>query len=49
MQAIGYGIDGLSGAIVTGQGVADNLGPLGLVLLWGAVGLLLAVRGFRWE
>jgi ABC-2 type transport system permease protein len=42
-------IEGLSGAIVTGQGVADNLGALGVVLLWGAAGLLLAVRGFRWE
>jgi ABC-2 type transport system permease protein len=42
-------IDGLSGAIVTGHGVADNLGALGVVLVWGAAGLLLAVRGFRWE
>ena len=42
-------IDGLSGAIVTGHGVVDNIGALGIVLLWGAAGLLLAVRGFRWE
>ena len=42
-------IDGLSGAIVTGAGVGDNLGELGTVALWGAAGLVLAVRGFRWE
>jgi len=42
-------IDGLSGAIVTGAGVADNLEALAVVVLWGAAGMLLAVRGFRWE
>jgi ABC-2 type transport system permease protein len=42
-------IDGFSGAIVTGQGLADNAGALGIVALWGAAGLVLAVRGFRWE
>ncbi len=42
-------IDGFHGAIVTGQGLADNAGALGIVALWGAAGLLLAVRGFRWE
>ena len=42
-------IDGLSGAIVTGVGVADNVGALAVVALWGAAGLALAVRGFRWE
>ena len=42
-------IDGLSGAIVTGAGVADNIEALTVVALWGAAGLLLAVRGFRWE
>ena len=42
-------IDGLQGAIVTGEGVADNAGALGLVALWGAAGLFLAVRHFRWE
>ena len=42
-------IDGFSGAIVTGQGLVDNAGPLAIVAGWGAVGLLLAVRGFRWE
>ena len=42
-------IDGLHGAIVTGAGVADNAGALAVVSLWAAVGVLLAVRGFRWE
>ncbi|MBA2793490.1 MAG: ABC transporter permease [Thermoleophilaceae bacterium] len=42
-------IDGLSGAIVTGAGVADNVEALAVVILWGAAGMLLAVRGFRWE
>ncbi len=42
-------IDGFAGAIVTGQGVVDNAGALAIVAGWGAVGLVLAVRGFRWE
>lgn len=42
-------IDGFSGAIVTGHGLADNIGALAIVAGWGAVGLLLAVRNFRWE
>ncbi len=42
-------IDGLSGAIVTGAGVADNVEALTVVALWGGAGMLLAVRGFRWE
>jgi len=42
-------IDGLSGAIVTGAGVVDNVEALVVVALWGVAGLVLAVRGFRWE
>jgi len=42
-------IDGFSGAIVTGAGVIENAGALVVVALWGAAGLALAVRGFRWE
>ncbi len=42
-------IDGFAGAIVTGQGLLDNAGALAIVAGWGALGLLLAVRGFRWE
>ena len=42
-------VDGLSGAIVTGAGVQDNLGGLAVVGLWAGAGVVLAVRGFRWE
>ncbi len=42
-------IDGLSGALVTGQGLADNLAGLAVVALWSVVGIVLAVRGFSWE
>jgi ABC-2 type transport system permease protein len=42
-------IDGLSGAMVTGSGLADNLTSLAVVSLWGACGLFFAVRGFSWE
>jgi ABC-2 type transport system permease protein len=42
-------IEGFSGAIVSGQGLVDNAGSLAVVAAWGAVGLVLAVRNFRWE
>jgi ABC-2 type transport system permease protein len=42
-------IDGFSGAIVTGQSLVDNAGALAVVALWGAAGLVVAIRGFRWE
>jgi ABC-2 type transport system permease protein len=42
-------IDGFSGAIVTGNGLADNAGALAIVALWGIAGIVLAVRNFRWE
>lgn len=42
-------IDGLSGAMVTGRGVSDNLTALAVIGLWGAFGLFFAVRGFSWE
>jgi ABC-2 type transport system permease protein len=42
-------IDGLSGALVTGRGLADNWSGLVVVGLWAAVGVFFAVRGFRWE
>src|SRR6266480_2409851 len=44
-----YVVDGLSGAMVTGKGVADNLTALGVIAAWGTVGIVLAVRGFSWE
>ena len=42
-------VEGLSGGIVTGAGLGDNLGALAVVGLWGVAGVVLAVRGFRWE
>ena len=42
-------IDGLSGAMVHGQGVGDNITALVALALWAAVGILLAIRGFSWE
>jgi ABC-2 type transport system permease protein len=42
-------IDGLSGAMVDGRGVGDGLADLAVLGLWGALGALLAVRGFSWE
>jgi ABC-2 type transport system permease protein len=42
-------IDGLSGAIVHGEGVADHMTALIALALWAAAGVLLAIRGFSWE
>jgi ABC-2 type transport system permease protein len=42
-------IDGLSGAMVTGVGLASNLDALAVIGLWGIFGLIFAVRGFSWE
>ena len=42
-------IDGLSGALVTGAGLEDNLSALGVILVWTVAGVALAVRGFSWE
>jgi ABC-2 type transport system permease protein len=42
-------IDGLSGALVTGRGLGANLSALGVIAVWSALGLLLAVRGFSWD
>src|ERR687889_307691 len=42
-------IDGLSGAMVTGRGLGDNLSALAVVAVWAAFGIALAVRGFSWE
>ncbi len=42
-------IEGLYGAMVTGQGLSDNLDALAVIGLWGVFGLYFAVRGFSWE
>ena len=42
-------IDGLSGAMVTGAGLTDNLTALAVVGAWLALGAVLAVRGFSWD
>jgi ABC-2 type transport system permease protein len=42
-------IDGLSGAMVTGAGLGDNVTALGVLGAWTAVGVVLAIRGFSWE
>lgn len=42
-------IDGLTGAIVTGEGIADQMTAVGALALWAIGGIVLAVRGFRWE
>ena len=42
-------IDGLHGAIVSGQGLSDNLTALAVVAGWAVAGLFVAVRYFRWE
>jgi ABC-2 type transport system permease protein len=42
-------IDGLTGALVSGEGVVDNLPALLVLALWSAAGIVLAVRGFSWE
>jgi ABC-2 type transport system permease protein len=42
-------IDGLSGAMVTGKPLADNLSHLAVIAVWAALGVVLAVRGFSWD
>jgi ABC-2 type transport system permease protein len=42
-------VDGLSGAMVDGEGVGQHVVALLALLGWAAVGGVLAVRGFSWE
>ena len=42
-------IDGLSGAIVTGEGLSGHTQALLVLGLWSAAGIVLAVRGFSWD
>jgi ABC-2 type transport system permease protein len=42
-------IKGLSGAMVTGVPLSDNLDALAVIVIWAIFGVTLAVRGFSWE
>ncbi len=42
-------IDGLAGAIVTGDGIAGHWTAVAVIAAWTAFGLFAAVRWFRWE
>jgi ABC-2 type transport system permease protein len=42
-------IDGLSGAMVKGQGVGSHGLAVLVLCLWGGAGAVLAVRGFSWD
>jgi ABC-2 type transport system permease protein len=42
-------VDGLSGAIVDGQGLGDHWVALLVLAWWAAVGAILAIRGFSWD
>jgi ABC-2 type transport system permease protein len=42
-------IDGLYGALVSGKGLSHHATAIAVLLAWGAAGLLLATRYFRWE
>jgi ABC-2 type transport system permease protein len=42
-------IDGLSGAMVVGEGIGAHLPALLVLALWSAAGVVLAVRGFSWD
>jgi ABC-2 type transport system permease protein len=42
-------IDGVSGAMVNGEGLADHGVALLALGLWTAAGIVLAVRGFSWS
>ena len=42
-------IDGLAGAIVTGEGIAGHWTAVAVLVAWTAFGLFAAIRWFRWE
>ena len=44
-----YLIDLVEDAYVRGQSPVDDLGAVGVVVAWGVVGLLVALRRFSWE
>ena len=42
-------INGLSGAMVKGTSISANISALGVIAVWAALGIALAVRGFSWD
>jgi ABC-2 type transport system permease protein len=42
-------VDGLSGAMVRGEGLSSHTTALLVLAVWAAAGAVLAVRGFTWE
>jgi ABC-2 type transport system permease protein len=42
-------VNGLSGAMIDGEGVAEHWVALLVLALWAAFGAIFAVRGFSWE
>ena len=42
-------VDGLSGAMVHHEGIADHWSAVAVLAAWTVVGVALAVRGFSWE
>jgi ABC-2 type transport system permease protein len=49
MMPLKHLIDGLSGAMLSGEGLADHVTAVVALGLWAAVGVALAVRGFSWD
>jgi ABC-2 type transport system permease protein len=42
-------INGLSGAMVKGTPISDNISDLGVIAAWTVLGVFFAVRGFSWD
>jgi ABC-2 type transport system permease protein len=42
-------VQGLRDAMVTGNGIGDAWSALGVLAVWTALGVVLAIRGFSWE
>ncbi len=42
-------INGMTGALVTGTGLADHLSDLAVLAIWTIAGVILAIRGFSWN
>jgi ABC-2 type transport system permease protein len=42
-------IHSLSGALVKGTSLSTNLSDLGVIAVWAALGIWLAISGFSWE